>query len=121
MPWSRQLASARSRPDNVVNWAMPAHPTYLWTLPMFHCNGWCYPWTITALAGVHVFLRRVDPAKILTLIRDEEVTHLCGAPIVLNTLVNAPAAQRRDFSQTVEVFTAGAPVAPATLADCLSQ
>ena len=75
---------------NQMTWNMGQHPVYLWTLPMFHCNGWCYPWTVTAMAGVHVFLRRVDPQKILNLIHDEQVTHMCGAPIVLNALVNMP-------------------------------
>ena len=93
---------------NQMTWAMGNHPVYLWTLPMFHCNGWCYPWTITALAGVHVFLRRVDPAKILTLIRDEQVTHLCGAPIVLNALVNMPAEAKAAIDHPVKAMVAGA-------------
>lgn len=75
---------------NQMTWSMGQHPVYLWTLPMFHCNGWCYPWTVTALAGVHVCLRRVDPQKVLTLIREHQVSHLCGAPIVLNALINMP-------------------------------
>ena len=93
---------------NQMTWAMGNHPVYLWTLPMFHCNGWCYPWTITALAGVHVFLRRVDPAKILTLIRAEQVTHLCGAPIVLNALVNMPAEAKAAIDHPVKAMVAGA-------------
>ncbi len=93
---------------NQMTWAMGNHPVYLWTLPMFHCNGWCYPWTITALAGVHVFLRRVDPAKILTLIRNEHVTHLCGAPIVLNALVNMPAEAKAAIDHPVKAMVAGA-------------
>ena len=93
---------------NQMTWAMGNHPVYLWTLPMFHCNGWCYPWTITALAGVHVFLRRVDPQKILNLIRDEQVTHLCGAPIVLNALVNMPDSAKAAIDHPVKAMVAGA-------------
>lgn len=93
---------------NQMTWAMGNHPVYLWTLPMFHCNGWCYPWTITALAGVNVFLRRVDPQKILNLIRDEHVTHMCGAPIVLQALVNMPAAAKAAIDHPVKAMVAGA-------------
>lgn len=91
---------------NQMAWAMPHHPVYLWTLPMFHCNGWCYPWTITAQAGTHVFLRKVDPAKIIALIREHRVSHFCGAPVVLNALANAPDCQ--PFEHPVAVMTAGA-------------
>ncbi|MBB3189925.1 acyl-CoA synthetase [Halomonas cerina] len=94
--------------SNLLEWAMPHHPVYLWTLPMFHCNGWCFPWTIAANAGVSVCLRRVDPKKIMALIADERVTHFSGAPIVLNGLVNLPDAQKRDFDHPVKVTTAGA-------------
>ncbi len=93
---------------NQMTWAMGNHPVYLWTLPMFHCNGWCYPWTITALAGVHVFLRRVDPQKILHLIREHQVTHLCGAPIVLNALVNMPESAKAAIDHPVNAMVAGA-------------
>lgn len=93
---------------NQMTWAMGNHPVYLWTLPMFHCNGWCYPWTITALAGVHVFLRRVDPQKILNLIRDEQVTHMCGAPIVLQALVNMPDEAKAAIEHPVKAMVAGA-------------
>ncbi len=93
---------------NQMTWAMGNHPVYLWTLPMFHCNGWCYPWTITALAGVHVFLRRVDPQKILNLIRSENVTHLCSAPIVLQALVNMPAEAKAAIEHPVKAMVAGA-------------
>ena len=81
---------------------------YLWTLPMFHCNGWTYTWGVTAAAGTHVCLRRVDPALIFPMIKQHGVTHMCGAPIVLNMLVHAPAEQRVDFGRTVEVATGGA-------------
>ncbi|MCE8049902.1 acyl-CoA synthetase [Billgrantia desiderata] len=94
--------------SNILEWAMPHHPVYLWTLPMFHCNGWCFPWTIAANAGVSVCLRRVDPKKIMDLIVDEKVTHFSGAPIVLNGLVNLPAEQKRAFDHPVKVTTAGA-------------
>ncbi|MDY0207289.1 MAG: acyl-CoA synthetase [Pseudomonas sp.] len=93
---------------NQMTWAMGNHPVYLWTLPMFHCNGWCYPWTITALAGVNVFLRRVDPQKILTLIRDEKVTHMCSAPIVMQALVNMPDAAKAAIEHPVKAMVAGA-------------
>ena len=93
---------------NQMVWAMGNHPVYLWTLPMFHCNGWCYPWTVTALAGAHVFLRRVDPQKILTLIHEHRVTHLCGAPIVLNALVNMPDSAKAAIDHPVNAMVAGA-------------
>lgn len=94
--------------SNILEWAMPHHPVYLWTLPMFHCNGWCFPWTIAANAGVSVCLRKVEPKKITDLIADEKVTHFSGAPIVLNGLVNLPAEQKREFGHSVKVTTAGA-------------
>ena len=80
--------------SNVVTWSMPLHPVYLWTLPMFHCNGWCFPWTLALQAGASVCLRKVDTALIFALIREHHVTHLCGAPIVYGMLINAPAEQR---------------------------
>ena len=94
--------------SNILEWAMPHHPVYLWTLPMFHCNGWCFPWTIAANAGVSVCLRKVDPKRITDLIAAEGVTHFSGAPIVLNGLVNLPAEQKRVFDHPVKVTTAGA-------------
>lgn len=93
---------------NQMTWGMGQHPVYLWTLPMFHCNGWCYPWTVTALAGVHVCLRRVDPQKILNLIHEHQVTHLCGAPIVLNALVNMPDSAKAAIDHLVKAMVAGA-------------
>lgn len=93
---------------NQMTWAMGNHPVYLWTLPMFHCNGWCFPWTVTALAGTHVFLRRVEPEKILTLINRHQVSHLCGAPIVLNALVNLPDSAKVTFDHPVNAMVAGA-------------
>ncbi|ATJ83540.1 acyl-CoA synthetase [Halomonas beimenensis] len=94
--------------SNVLEWAMPHHPVYLWTLPMFHCNGWCFPWTIAANAGVNVCLRKVEAKKVMDLIADEGVTHFSGAPIILNGLVNLPATDKRAFDHPVKVTTAGA-------------
>jgi len=93
---------------NQAIWSMPENPVYLWTLPMFHCNGWCFPWTVTAKAGTHVCLRRVDPEKILQLIREHRVTHMCGAPIVLNALLNVPESARQGIDHPVKAMTAGA-------------
>ncbi|TDR55847.1 fatty-acyl-CoA synthase [Halomonas ventosae] len=94
--------------SNILVWAMPHHPVYLWTLPMFHCNGWCFPWTIAAAAGTNVCLRKVEAKKVMDLIADEGVTHFSGAPIVLNGLVNLPDGDKRDFDHPVKVTTAGA-------------
>ncbi|MBN8890415.1 MAG: acyl-CoA synthetase [Rhodospirillales bacterium 70-18] len=95
---------------NVLTWGMPPHAVYLWTLPMFHCNGWCFPWTITAIAGTHVCLRRVEAAAVLAAIAAHGVTHMCGAPIVVNMLLNAPAGQWPDLQgRTIQMMTAGAP------------
>ena len=99
---------------NVLAWNMPRHAAYLWTLPMFHCNGWCFPWTVTAQAGTHVCLRRVEAKAIYDAFADHGVTHLCGAPIVMGLLVNAKPEDRRDFPQNVEMMTAAAPP-PATI------
>jgi fatty-acyl-CoA synthase len=93
---------------NSLTWALPHHPVYLWTLPMFHCNGWCFPWTITAMAGIHVCLRRVEAKAIYDALADHGVTHMCGAPIVMNMLVNTPEESRRQFDQKVKMMTAGA-------------
>ena len=92
---------------NLMVWSMPRHPVYLWTLPMFHCNGWCFPWTITALAGTHVCLRRIEAGAIFDAIEREGVTHLCGAPIVANLLLNAPPEQRRALGRGIAMMTAG--------------
>ncbi len=94
---------------NVVTWGMHGQPVYLWTLPMFHCNGWCFPWTVTALAGTNVCLRRVDAASMFAAIADHKVTHLCGAPIVMGMLINASDADRRPLPHPVEFMTAAAP------------
>ena len=87
--------------SNIVSWGMPPHAVYLWTLPMFHCNGWCFPWTMAANAGTNVCLRRVDAKMIFDLIREHRVTHYCGAPIVHNALINAPDEWKRGIDHTV--------------------
>lgn len=95
--------------SNVVASGMPKHPIYLWTLPMFHCNGWCFPWTLGVVAGTHVCLRWVRAGAIYDAIADHGVTHLCGAPVVMATLLNAPDGEKRPFEQTVSFNTAAAP------------
>ena len=91
---------------NILVWGMGHHPVYLWTLPMFHCNGWCFPWTIVLQAGTHVCLRRVEAASIFRALAEEGVTHLCGAPVVMGMLLNAKPEERRDFPQAVKMMTA---------------
>jgi fatty-acyl-CoA synthase len=99
--------------SNIVSWGMPAHATYLWTLPLFHCNGWCFAWTVAAVAGVNVCLRRVEAAAVLDAIRSHGVTHMCCAPIVYAMLVNAPEALRTGIAHVVQGQVAGAsPPAP---------
>src|SRR5436190_8593633 len=93
---------------NAITYGLYRHSVYLWTLPMFHCNGWTYTWAVTAVAGTHVCLRRVEPAPIFAAIAEHKVTHLCGAPIVLNMLVHAPDSVKRRFDHVVEVATGGA-------------
>ena len=93
---------------NAITFGLDRSSVYLWTLPMFHCNGWTYTWAVTAMAGTHVCLRRVDPAAIFAAIAEDQVTHLCGAPIVLNILVHAPDTAKRRFDHVVEVATGGA-------------
>ncbi len=106
---------------NALTWGMSGHPVYLWTLPMFHCNGWCFPWTVTALAGTHVCLRRVDAAHMFEAIAAHGVTHLCGAPIVMGLLINASDAERRPLPHTVEFMTAAAPPPAAVIGKLESQ
>lgn len=101
---------------NVITASMAKHPVYLWTLPMFHCNGWCFPWSISIVAGTHVCLRWVRPEAMWDLIADESVTHLCGAPIIMSTLLNASPEQKRDLEREVEFFTAAAPPPESVLA-----
>ncbi|MEM7294260.1 MAG: acyl-CoA synthetase, partial [Pseudomonadota bacterium] len=102
--------------SNIVGWHLPHHPVYLWTLPMFHCNGWCFPWSLAAVAGTSVCTRRVDAPTIFDAIDRFGVTHFCGAPIVLGMLINATDDERRDFSHTVNVMTAAAPPPASVLA-----
>lgn len=99
----------------ILSWRMQLYPRYMTIVPLFHCNGWCHAWMIPLLGGTVVCLRDIAARPMFDAIADEGVTHFGGAPIVLNMLVNAPEAERRAFDQTVEVFTAGAPPAPATL------
>jgi fatty-acyl-CoA synthase len=101
---------------NVVTADMGRHPVYLWTLPMFHCNGWCFPWSISVKAGVHVCLRQVRAKAMYDLIAEHEVTHLCGAPIVMQILLGAGAGEKRPLPHVVRFFTAAAPPPAAVLA-----
>ena len=94
--------------SNILEWDLPKHAVYLWTLPMFHCNGWCFPWTVAARAGVNVCLRRVDPQNIFDAIRQHGVTHYCAAPIVHGLLVNAPASMKQGLPRGVKAMVAGA-------------
>ncbi|HOL64339.1 MAG TPA: acyl-CoA synthetase [Accumulibacter sp.] len=106
--------------SNIVSWGMRPHSTYLWTLPMFHCNGWCFVWTIAANAGTNVCLRRVDPKLIFEAIRDHGVTHYCGAPIVHSLMANAPAALRAGITQKVAGLIAAAPP-PAAVIEAMAN
>src|SRR6201990_2419425 len=101
---------------NIVTCSMGKHPVYLWTLPMFHCNGWCFPWSISVVTGTHVCLRAVRAKAMYDAIATYKVTHLCGAPIVMATLVNAPEAEKKPLPHVVEFFTAAAPPPDAVLA-----
>jgi fatty-acyl-CoA synthase len=102
--------------SNILEWDMPKHAVYLWTLPLFHCNGWCFAWTVAARAGVNVCLRKFDAKLVFDLIRSEGVTHYCGAPIVQCALADAPTAYREGIAHTVCTMVAGAPPAPAVIA-----
>ncbi|MCP3054235.1 acyl-CoA synthetase [Aurantimonas marianensis] len=102
--------------SNVIASGMGRHPVYLWTLPMFHCNGWCFPWTLAVEAGTHVCLRWVRAKAMFDAIADHRVTHLCGAPIVMASLINAAEAEKRPFDHTVTFNTAAAPPPQAVLA-----
>ena len=102
--------------SNILEWDLPKHAVYLWTLPLFHCNGWCFAWTIAARAGVNVCLRKFDAKLVFDLIRTEGVTHYCGAPIVQGALADAPAEYREGIAHTVRTMVAGAPPPPAVIA-----
>ncbi|MAE16639.1 MAG: acyl-CoA synthetase [Deltaproteobacteria bacterium] len=93
---------------NPLTFGMTPETVYLWTLPMFHCNGWCYTWGVTAVGGTHVCLRKFDPARVFALLQEQRVTHMCGAPIILNALANAPEAEGLRFEQRIRIATGGA-------------
>ena len=105
---------------NAATWTMPHFPRYLWTLPMFHCNGWCFPWTVAMLGGTHVCLRRVEAPAILQAMREHGVDHYCAAPIVHNLLINAPAALREGIRQKVRGMVAGA-APPASMIEGMAK
>lgn len=94
---------------NIAAWAMPMHPVYLWTLPLFHCNGWAFAWSTAAMGGTQICLRAVDPAQIFRLLVEHGVTHMCGAPTVLTMLISAPADQKRALAHKVDIQTGGSP------------
>ncbi|GAA3590304.1 long-chain-fatty-acid--CoA ligase [Marinobacter xestospongiae] len=101
--------------SNVIGFGLPSGAVYLWTLPMFHCNGWCYPWAVTAVGGTHVCLRQPHPEPVYDAIANHGVTHFCAAPVVLNMLINAPEELRKPFDQAVTVATGGAAPPAATI------
>jgi 3-(methylthio)propionyl---CoA ligase len=106
--------------SNAATWTMPHFPKYLWTLPMFHCNGWCFPWTVAMLGGLHICLRRVEAAPILAAMREHKADHYCAAPIVHNLLINAPASLREGVGHKVRGMVAGA-APPASLIEGMAQ
>lgn len=106
--------------SNALDWDMPMHPVYLWTLPMFHCNGWCFPWTIAAKAGVNVCIRKVDAGAIFAAIDEHKVDHFCGAPIVLSFVITATEQERRAFDHKCKAMTAAAPP-PASVLKSMQQ
>jgi fatty-acyl-CoA synthase len=106
--------------SNAATWTMPHFPRYLWTLPMFHCNGWCFPWTVALLGGTHVCLRKVDAPSILAAMREHGVDHYCAAPIVHNLLIAAPAAMREGITQQVRGMVAGA-APPASMIEGMAK
>jgi fatty-acyl-CoA synthase len=106
--------------SNILEWDMPKHAAYLWTLPMFHCNGWCFPWTVAARAGVNVCLRKVDAQAMFDAMRDQGVTHYCGAPIVHGLLVNAPASMKAGVPAGIKAMVAGA-APPASMIEGMEQ
>ena len=112
--------AAMNAVSNVMEWDMPKHAVYLWTLPMFHCNGWCFPWTVAARAGVNVCLRRVEAQAIFDAMRNHGVTHYCGAPIVHGMLVNSPAAMKVGLPAGVKAMVAGA-APPASMIEGMEQ
>ena len=105
---------------NATQWPIGAHPVYLWTLPMFHCNGWCFPWTLALVAGTSVCLRRANAATIYQALAEENVTHMCGAPIIMQFIIGATPAERRPLARKVEFMTAAAPP-PAAVLEALEK
>mgnify|MGYP001291521116 FL=1 len=105
---------------NVLEWDMDSHPVYLWTLPMFHCNGWCFPWTIAAKAGINVCLRKVSAKQMYASIAQNKVDHLCGAPIVLSMLADASEKEKMSFNHLCKVMTAAAPP-PASVLEAMQE
>jgi fatty-acyl-CoA synthase len=106
--------------NNIITWEMKPHAIYLWTLPMFHCNGWCFPWTIAAIAGTSVCIRKVKADVIFNALADEKVTNFCGAPVILGLLINAKDEEKRVLTQTVSIMTAGA-APPATIIEAAEK
>ena len=102
---------------NVISWTLPKHPTYLWTLPMFHCNGWCFPWTITAVGGTHICLRKVEATAMYDAMQRFQVDHMCGAPIVLSMLINTTDENKAKAPHGIKVMVAAAPPPAAMLAE----
>ena len=112
--------AALSAYGNATQWAMGNHPIYLWTLPMFHCNGWCFPWTLALVAGTSVCLRRISAKAIYDSLADNDVTHMCGAPIIMQFIIGAAAGERRMLKRKVEFMTAAAPP-PAAVLEALEK
>ena len=107
--------------SNIVGWQMPHHPVYMWTLPMFHCNGWCFPWSLAAVAGTSICLRQINSANIFNAIADFGVTHFCGAPVIMSLIINASDQEKRNFTHEVNMMTAAAPPPAAVLAGMAEQ
>ena len=107
--------AALSAISSILEWDMPIHPVYMWVVPMFHCNGWCFPWVMAARAGVNVCLRKLEPQAMFDAIRNHRVTHYAGAPIVHTSLMNAPASMKAGISHTVKAFIGGAAPSAALL------
>lgn len=107
--------------NNTITWQMPHFPVYLWALPMFHCNGWCFPWTITLLAGTHVFMRAPKADAIFDAIADHKVTHMCGAPIIMSLIADAAPEDVRSFDHKVDFMTAAAPPPASVIAKIEAQ
>ena len=108
MSWQHHRGAYLNACGNALTFGLSPRSVYLWTLPMFHCNGWTYTWAVTLAGGTHVCLRRVEPAPIFSAIAEHGVTHMCGAPVVLNMLIHAPEHARREVHAHVQIATGGA-------------